>query len=54
MSEELANDALEDFDAYLAGELRERLALLEESAFAQATVPTSRSASSRPGTASRR
>jgi HK97 family phage major capsid protein len=34
LSEELVADALEDFDSYLAGELGERLALLEESAFA--------------------
>jgi HK97 family phage major capsid protein len=35
VSEELVADALEDFDAYLAGELGQRLALLEEAAFAQ-------------------
>jgi HK97 family phage major capsid protein len=35
VSEELLNDALEDFDAYLADELGQRLALLEEAAFAQ-------------------
>ena len=34
VSEELALDALEDFDAFLAGELGQRLALLEETAFA--------------------
>jgi HK97 family phage major capsid protein len=35
VSEELVADALEDFDTYLAGELGARLALLEETAFAQ-------------------
>ncbi len=34
VSEELVQDALEDFDSYLAGELGQRLALLEETAFA--------------------
>ncbi len=34
VSEELIQDALDDFDAYLAGELGLRLALLEETAFA--------------------
>ena len=35
VSEELLDDALDDFDAYLAGELGQRLALLEEAAFGQ-------------------
>jgi HK97 family phage major capsid protein len=34
VSEELAEDAIDDFDAYLADELGQRLALLEEAAFA--------------------
>jgi HK97 family phage major capsid protein len=34
VSEELAQDALDNFDAYLADELGQRLALLEEGAFA--------------------
>ena len=34
VSEELAQDALDDFDRYLADELGQRLALLEETAFA--------------------
>ena len=35
VSEELAQDALDDFDRFLADELGQRLALLEESAFAK-------------------
>ena len=35
LSEELETDALDDFDRFLADELGQRLALLEESAFAQ-------------------
>ncbi len=54
VSEELAEDALEDFDRYLASELGERVALLEESPSPRATVRASRSASSRRPTGSRR
>ena len=35
VSEELALDAIDDFDVFLGGELGQRLALLEEAAFAQ-------------------
>lgn len=51
VSEELVQDALEDeFDRYLGDELGQRLALLEEAAFAQGTVPGSRSGSCIPRT----
>jgi len=51
VSEELAADALDEFDRYLADELGQRLALLEEAAFATGDGSGKPLGSSRPGTA---